>query len=187
MCSAPVIRRLLMRLNAGHPSSRLSPSFLAINFTVFVVCLLAVCPLYVPAEMLGSSFRYVQDGFTGLQGLLAEAKGTGNIALLASAIIHVESLGKQPAFSCFGTEIARLISAFPAHPPCSDEGLRRKSRSALIGGAIYSAEVVIFFLFGLIPSLLLNTYMRKRIDRLERGLSMCRLRLTWPLRSNILD
>lgn len=95
MCRAPVIRRGLMHLNIGHRSSRFPPSILVINCTLLAVCVAAVCPLYIPANLQGTSFQMVHDGYVGLQGLIGQAKATGNVAILASSGGYTEMIGKE--------------------------------------------------------------------------------------------
>jgi hypothetical protein len=43
-------------------------------------------------------------------------------------------------------------------------------RSKLVGGALHTSYIIVFFLTGLIPALFLNRYMRKRIVRLEQDI-----------------
>jgi hypothetical protein len=50
------------------------------------------------------------------------------------------------------------------------EAQDKTRRTIVVGGAVYSSHIVVFFFFGLIPALFLNVHMRKRIDRLDKGL-----------------
>lgn len=83
-----------MRLNAGHRSIGLAPAFLVINCTILGMCCLALCPVYVPANLLGSGFIDFNKGFTGLLSLIAKARATGNIGLLANASTYMDNLGR---------------------------------------------------------------------------------------------
>lgn len=49
-------------------------------------------------------------------------------------------------------------------------------RGVYVGGVIYSIYIIVFFLTGLIPAIFLNIYLRKRIERFDKGLGECNCR-----------
>ena len=93
MCSAPIVRRGLMRLDAGHHHSKYSPAFIVLNSTTVGIALLAIGTAIVPARLQGEAFQTVHRGYSGLQTLIAQAKATQNMAALASAGIYTDMLG----------------------------------------------------------------------------------------------
>lgn len=82
-----------MRLDAGHRSSKFSPAFIVLNSATVGVAILELGLLYTPANMQGRAFQTVHYGYTGLQALIAEAKASNNVSILATAGVWLDILG----------------------------------------------------------------------------------------------
>jgi hypothetical protein len=103
MCSAPIIRRCLMRLNAGHSTATtFTPSFIVLHTTMVFVVVLITGSTFGPGCIQGSAFKGAHKGYTGIQLLLAQAKESQSMVLLASAGTWVSILGELLTISALG-------------------------------------------------------------------------------------
>lgn len=94
ICAAPAVRKGLMRLNEGHAGERTAPAFLAVNGSLFLVCILAVCSTYPAGRLAGQGFAALDEAYTGVQALIEKARAEQNLAVMASFTDYVELLSK---------------------------------------------------------------------------------------------
>lgn len=99
MCSAPLVRRGLIRLNAGRSPSRFNRSFFVVQTSLIIVAALAVGSTFAAGVLQGSSFRRIHEAYTGLQALFSQAKETGDMSVMASAGTYAAMFGKSARFA----------------------------------------------------------------------------------------
>jgi hypothetical protein len=165
MCSAPVIRKALIQLDRRFKSFRgFPPSFILLNGSLLLTCAATIGATFIPGRFTGIGFNFANEGHAAAQAVIFAAKSQQSVALLATLPSATGGLRKLIGLSRWRP--SKLISIYVYLEQASDYNYR----SYIVGGAIYSAYVILFFFTGLIPALFLNFYMRKRIGRLEEGL-----------------
>lgn len=170
MCTAPIVRKGLIRMNGGPSSRNFTVSVVTIHALIIGVTAIALGSAAYPALLQGDAFAVIHRGFVGMQAMLAEAKATQNTALLATIPQYMDLFGECDPFhrlSSYKSTTLLTMLGFSS----LDEGENYGRKAVFVGGAVYSSHIIFFLLTALLPSIYLNVYMRKRIDLLEKGLS----------------
>lgn len=89
-----IVRKALIRINGGRHFSKYAPSVLLINGFIVFVSAAAIGSAAYPASIQGDAFVVIHKAYTGLQAMIAQAKATGDLALLASFETYAAGLGR---------------------------------------------------------------------------------------------
>jgi hypothetical protein len=163
MCSAPIIRKGLSQLDRRHKSfGGFAPSFIILNGLLLLTCAASIGTTYIYGRITATAFKYHNEGYNAAQKVISEAKAQQSIVLLAD-------LPSATAILCKLRSV-NVCLLFGANNYCVlVRALDYDHHAKVVGGAINTGFIVVYFLTGLIPALFLNLYMRKRIVRLEQS------------------
>lgn len=94
MCTAPIVRKGLIRMKGGPSSRNFTVSVVTIHALIIGVTAIALGSAVYPALIQGDAFTVIHRGYVGVQTMLAEANATQNTALLATFPQYMALFGK---------------------------------------------------------------------------------------------
>lgn len=93
ICSAPAIRRILMKMNQGRPTARVLPSVVLLNTLIGLICIGLILAPYAGGRLTGDCLRVSHNAYQAAQAILRQASLQQDMAQLMNLQPIVAELG----------------------------------------------------------------------------------------------